>query len=404
MQQQRENDAKGLNFVHAFGWMRTPELGLLMWPHNTSSRQAADRLIRSWIKRKLVIERQLPERAGRIVVLSAAGVRRLAEQGIEASSGKDFGRTDRETSLWHPPSSWKHDLLAMGVLCKLYQQGYRVVTEAMIRRDTSSHQSKIPDGLVLEPTGQQRWLWLEVERARKTGPSMTDLAKALCAVHAYGLELMKGVRATGVMVAYNPESTNSNGHKVSHRTRIINAVQAQNKEVEIQFAVCTLQNYDVASIELDTIQVLASRAAAVLKRLNSSGWHQVDGGLEAHYGGYVASVWKSDEDDEKKWSFAVTGHGSTNLAGYDSSITAAKSSAAEMISDHEEKRSQIAKKSPPTTPIDLLPTETEEIDVKMPTTSNHDDNYTDGYVDTSEHPKKPTINLIGQLKNLFKKR
>ena len=171
-EQRRLKDANGLLFVYQFGWLRTAELGKLMWPDSPASRQAADRLARSWIERQFVIVRDLPDGAGRALVLAKAGVRLLAENGIESGSGKSIGKLNGDD--WLPPASWRHDLIAHGVLCELHRLGYTVYPEMELRRRASSH-PKIPDGFAIK-SGEG--IWLEVENARKSGKEMHNLADA----------------------------------------------------------------------------------------------------------------------------------------------------------------------------------------------------------------------------------
>ncbi|MHA6891287.1 hypothetical protein [Ralstonia pseudosolanacearum] len=161
--QRRLKDARGLFFLHQFAWLRTAELGKLMWPDMASSRQLADRLARDWLARRLVIARDLPGSAGRALVLATAGVRLLAEQGIVAASGKDIGKLAEDG--WSPPLTWRHDLLAAGILCELHRQGFSIHPETELRRH-ADHGVKIPDGICVRG---QEVLWLEVENARKTG-------------------------------------------------------------------------------------------------------------------------------------------------------------------------------------------------------------------------------------------
>ena len=170
-QQRRRNDAMGLHFIHQFDWLRTAELGHLLWPHSPASRQAADRLARDWIARRLVLVRELPNAAGRALVLSEAGARVLADEGLLAKSGKNIGKSTDQG--WLPPASWAHDLLAAGVLCELHRRGFNIYPEAELRRRAGA-QAKIPDGLAVGPDGQV--VCLEVERARKSGPQMRKLA------------------------------------------------------------------------------------------------------------------------------------------------------------------------------------------------------------------------------------
>lgn len=113
------------------------------------------RLARGLVNRRLVLSRKLPEGAGQALFLATAGVGMLAEHGIWAASGKSIGQTSGQD--WTAPVTWKHDLLAHGVLCELFKRGYKVLPEAEIRRRAGSI-AKLPDGLVQTPDSQGQWL------------------------------------------------------------------------------------------------------------------------------------------------------------------------------------------------------------------------------------------------------
>ena len=198
IEKRRQNDIAGLIFVYSFGWLRAAELGGLLFPKNATSAEAANRIIRAWKKRRLVILRDLPDRAGKAVVLAAAGVRFLAENGHRASTGKDLGSTGPEG--WKPPASWRHDLIAAGVLVELSKRGYIVYPEALLRRLPTTS-TKIPDGLCQAPNSN-KWIWLEVEHARKTGLNLQDVGKALALAATGQIKSIAGRSCTAAMVAY----------------------------------------------------------------------------------------------------------------------------------------------------------------------------------------------------------
>jgi len=79
--QSLSNDISGLTWVSKFGWLRSAELGRLMWPNNAYARTRADRVVRGWLERGLVISRGLPDGAGRAFVLSEPGARLLGRPG-----------------------------------------------------------------------------------------------------------------------------------------------------------------------------------------------------------------------------------------------------------------------------------------------------------------------------------
>lgn len=326
IEQRRLNDANGLFFVHQFGWLRTAELGKLLWPNSPASRQAADRLARSWIERQLVIVRELPDGAGRALVLATAGVRVLAENSIESGSGKDIGRFTQ--GGWLPPASWRHDLIGHGVLCELHRSGYRIIPEMELRRRANAH-AKIPDGIAVK--GDQG-VWLEVEHARKSGKEMSNLAVALSIVASGKAPSIAGIKPTIPMVAFLRSSLDERGHILSHQKRVRNAIQAAAPgDLRIHWAECALLgSAGVGQVDMHEELISAHRASAILKRLNASGWRDyVHGGQEATYDKHIAHVW---QDDEHGWSYAVVTETGTPVEGnYVANISEAKRAAASVL-------------------------------------------------------------------------
>ena len=135
-EQRDQNDLLGLGWINRFGWLRTAELGPLIWPKDRYAVDRTNRITRGWIARDLVIARPLPDGAGRALVLSACGARLLREAGIEAQSGKDIGEIVE--GRWQAPATWRHDLISAGVLADLYVRGYQVSPERELRRLTGA--------------------------------------------------------------------------------------------------------------------------------------------------------------------------------------------------------------------------------------------------------------------------
>lgn len=297
-EQSFKNDVDGLSWIHRFSWLRTHELGPLLWPRNSAARHRADALARSWRERGLVLERVLPQRAGRALVLAAGGVRLLAEAGVEAVTGKDFGETCG--SRWVPPMTWRHDLLAKGVLVDLHRKGFDVLPETHIRRH-AGRLAKMPDGLAVR--GRQV-IWLETEMARKTGPAMALLADALCAIGEGAAAPIMGLRPTHSVVAFVSDQRDERGHALSHRARVSKAVAAAaRRAVPIAWASCTLRGAGVETVSYVEGIVEADRAAAIMRRLESAGWHPETGVLASSYGARRALVW--EDADAGCWAWQV---------------------------------------------------------------------------------------------------
>lgn len=298
--QRLQNDLCGLRNLHEFGWLRANELGLLLWPENSSNAVAASRVIRSWISRQLVLPRKLPDRAGIAVVLSRKGVQFLAEHGVEASTGTAWGKTIE--GQWQPPPSWRHDLLAAGVLCSLSAQGWEVLPEAMLLR-LPSKPPKLPDGLAKPPATEQqpdpKWHWVEVENAHKSGKRMQELAKALYLAAKGEIKPVGAIYATAAMVAYTDVQTRA-GHSINHGQRVMTAIDAETdpgERISVVHAYATLRGHSISSLELKQEEAQPNGAAKIVRVLDANGWKydQGTGSYVSHYGDCQARIWQSFE-------------------------------------------------------------------------------------------------------------
>lgn len=298
-EQRRLNDTDGLHWLSRWGWLRTTELGQLLWPGNATARHQADRLARSWLTRRLVIARDLPEGAGRALVLATGGVRLLSEAGIAAASGKDVGQL--VAGEWRPPLTWRHDLLAAGVLVDLHRRGYEVLPEAHIRRH-AGQLAKVPDGIAYRDGAV---IWLEVEAARKSGKAMRELADALCAVADGQAAPVLALRPTHAMVVYREGAQSERGHALNHRTRVRAAVAAAaRRDVRLTWARCTLRGVaGVGSVVYDQEVIQSDRATAVLARMEWRKDPSEEGVLLASYGPHLARVW----EDGDAWGYQIEG-------------------------------------------------------------------------------------------------
>lgn len=284
-----------LTSLHRFRWLRSAELGRLVYPGIVGSRQRADALMRAMIKRGLVINRKLPEGAGRCFLLSEAGARQLRDCGIEdAKTGKDYGEID--SGSWRPTLDWKHDLIAAGVLTLLAERGYDIKTESEIRR-AKPDLFKIPDGLALI---DGRVYWLEVERAKKTGKAGDALGQALAKVAEHGFEVLPGWVARHPMVAFNPAEVSADGYPLNHRANVTRVLTlALRQPARVLWVECEMQGNGVTGIRALDGLVESDKAAAVLKILNARGWRELEPGesnvLSNSYSGHELLLWL-DED------------------------------------------------------------------------------------------------------------
>lgn len=335
MQKSRiEKDVRGLLYVAKFGWLRTAELGKLLWPESKYSRQIADQFLSSWIKRKLVIVRELPERHGRIFVLSKGGVNLLAEHGIIATtSGKNIGRT--EAGKWIPPSTWKHDLMAAGVLAELHKHGYDIYPEHEIRRRGNVEPGmKIPDGLAVK---NDQVIWLEVENARKTGKYAKALAGALIRVSDGSIYKVLGKKANTALVAYPADLVDERGYSLDHKTRVKRIIASQAKQaINLLWAECWLAGAGVESISFRKEKIESDRAISVAKQLEAY-YKEVEKDVyEAYYATYYIELWKEPVDgygNGGDWRYYIKNREGEEFGGVgNKSISEVKKSVADFIS------------------------------------------------------------------------
>jgi hypothetical protein len=271
--------------IHRFGWLRSAELGPLIYSHPTSARQRADALIRAMLKRKLIIARNIPG-AGRAFVLSSAGVRWLAEAGIDARSGKDWGET---SDTWRPPFTWQHDLMATGVLVHLASKGNKVIPEHTLKSCTGT--GKRPDGVIVDSQGVG--YWLEVERAKKDGKYQEELVRALVAVATTGIQIA-GVNTTIPVIAYNPEALDGRGFVIDHPGRIRGAIsRIAKQEVAVVWCACQMLGAGVSGVSVTRETIVPDRAHQIRAVLDRWGWRPTDNEEFASiYLGHKVMIWE----------------------------------------------------------------------------------------------------------------
>lgn len=305
-----DNDICALRFIHQYGWMRPQELGHLMWPNMARDGFAHTcRAAQSWLKRGLILSRALPEGAGRAFVLAAGGVQMLKDAGFEASSGKDIGKMN--ASSWTPPVTWKHDLLATGVLVRYQSHDWDVFPEATIRRK-GEWLGKIPDGLMVL---DEQVVWLEVEQARKTGKFIRDLGAALAAAAAGQMAEVCGHRPTGAAVAYVVDAQDERSYQLDHKLRVTTAIQKESRQdTLISWIACDTKRSGVANITISNELVPADESTRILKVLDACQWRERDGALRSNYGARQAAIVVSDgggytyavDDQQTFWAENLT--------------------------------------------------------------------------------------------------
>jgi hypothetical protein len=321
------NDLKALFALHHFVWLRAHELGWLLWPGTTRDGYTqACRAAKSWLERELVLARELPDGAGRIFVLAAAGVRKLHDNGITATSGKDVGTI--KNGQWHPPITWKHDLLAHGVLVRLHADGWNVITEATIRR-RQNNLIKIPDGLAIKG---DKVMWIEVEQAHKSSYRDTKpLAQALSFAAIGQINPVAGYHPNMAAVAFDVDACNAQLHKENHQSRVKKLIQRHSRtDIEITWLACQTSRHGVTEMTQSVERIESDAALEVLQKLNACGWRKPDPDntlLESNYGSIIVEIW----EDEYGWHFGI--RGDSNHESYDDAdnISEAKISVARAI-------------------------------------------------------------------------
>lgn len=288
----RLNDASALHFINKFGWIRSIELGKLMWPHQSTSRQRADGLLRRLVKRGWALQRTLPDRCGNAYVLTQEGANELFASHDCAEikqpwSNAQYGKFI--DGIWLPTIRWKHNLIAQGVLCDLHRRGFKIFSERDLR-GWKIGITKIPDGLAVFDDENQKTFWIEVENARKSGKQMKDLAEAIKIVGTKGVKIGK-YYATEPLVAYIGLSRSEKGHLIDHQQRVRNAVTAITKdELIINWYECTqLGKVGVDSIEYSE-EIIKNEHWRLIRRQLEKYYKQRDGYLEAHYDKFLIEI------------------------------------------------------------------------------------------------------------------
>ena len=185
----RDNDLRVLRALHRFGWLRTRDLGALVWqswareapsapslkPSNPpqSAIRMAQRTLSRLRGRRLVLQGRAPN-GSTLYALAEAGARLLQQAGITATTGKDLVRH-------FSTSHFRHRCIANELAIGGIVEGCRVATEREISQGLwiggqDGVAGKKPD--VLMRCGGAVW-WVEVERSRKNAGDYSRLLRWL---------------------------------------------------------------------------------------------------------------------------------------------------------------------------------------------------------------------------------
>lgn len=292
----RLDDVSVLHYIHKFNWMRSVELGRLFWPASGVSRQRADGWLRRLHKQGFLIQRLLPSKAGNAYVLSKQGAEYLSKQRkykgkFKPKSGKDLGTlTDK---FWNPGLTWRHDLIAQGVLIDAEIKGYKTYSE----KETNGWKIDIPkqpDGLIVIPaegSDAEYVIWLEVENARKSGKNMRVLAEAVIFANQ---KIKIGNYVTDIAaIAFDENSLNEAGHRIDHKQRVSNAVATKAKApVPIYWLNAKTRGPGVYYVEYSKDEIADETWRRVADQIEQK-YEDTPSGLQAHYWHYFIRIDKN---------------------------------------------------------------------------------------------------------------
>ncbi|KVO85423.1 hypothetical protein WL21_05470 [Burkholderia ubonensis] len=187
-----QNEVRVLRALNRFGWLPTKSLAVLLWQPwlrkpagepdmrplmpTATARLMAQRTLRRLYEAHQVLRARAPD-GSLIYALAEAGVRRLAQLGVPASSGKDLVRR-------FSAAQFRHRSIANDVALASIVAGFRVSTEREIAvgkwlGGEQGIADKKPD-VLLQADGQV-W-WVEVEKSRR---NKTDQAKLHAFLNAF---------------------------------------------------------------------------------------------------------------------------------------------------------------------------------------------------------------------------
>jgi hypothetical protein len=233
-------EVTALNYISRFGWLRSAELGKLLFPYRSSAnaKKAMSKVLTRLRKKKCVLERRLPDGLGLALVLAKAGVARLAENNIEAKSGKDWGTFNGNDFI--PPATFKHDLLVAGFLSSI-NPILTFLTEKEIVQYLERNNlvaQKIPDALVALMHQDKAYSWVEVESTRKTGKNLAAMIRASVTA-ARGCD-WHGFNLAEACIVYDKDAKTELGHALNHRLRIANKIRTHSLTEDVTLSFCEM--------------------------------------------------------------------------------------------------------------------------------------------------------------------
>lgn len=258
-----ENAAEALRLVGYFGWLRASELGRLLYPKNEHGRKYAETHLRKLLELRYVLARPLPGKdAGRAYVLTQRGANWLNDQA-EAKTyvpGTRWGESGGGS--WTPPASWRHDLMAVGTLVVLREQGWKVIPESVIRR-TMGETEKLPDGIAYTTGDKPKCIWIEVESQRKSGKNLEHMIRTVASIlRGKAPAAYPGIPAFNQAVIAVPlGAKDERGHRINHIERIKNKAESLgvSSSLTLIFFELKVRGIGVDSMSVKTLRIEANR-------------------------------------------------------------------------------------------------------------------------------------------------
>jgi hypothetical protein len=252
-------------------------------------------IIRKWRKRRWIIERTLPSGLGRGITLDARGADWLADRGVPAQSGKNWGKV--VNGVWLPPRWWGHDLIVARLLAWLAERGWQVIPDREVRRLASST-NKVPDAIIIK---DGRVGLVEVENSRKNGKALDQMAKAIIAVSAGNAREIAGFQPDFSVVAYERGSRDEHGHQIDHKLRVMSAI----KRLTRQPTRLTLAEVDHFGVAMRNVTINEDPVAARVARIDRIRWDP-----DPTDPGWLSQLWP------RRVEFRVNKSASTVVAEY----------------------------------------------------------------------------------------
>ena len=278
-----------LRYIAKFGWLRAYELGRFMYFDSKNFRERASNLLARLHKRKLIIERQLPGRAGKAYVLSKSGadyLKNTFNMNVNEHSlfktGKNIGKV--EEGIWFP-GNFEHHLLACSVLAELQAEGMTIYSERQMRLHPRGL-LKIPDGFAIK---DGKGIWIEVENSHKDGKDMRAFAEPLAIILNEGTNIL-GVKANQVLIAYPEFKRDKNQHYINHQLRTSNAISSYLKAnaTVIYMPLKLIGLYSSTALKQVEVQLQAEHWRRILKQIH---WKRFKNNSQtANYYGFILEV------------------------------------------------------------------------------------------------------------------